>query len=138
MTPHALLFTLACIGISEVVYLIRKKMADEKPFCVLGETCLTVLNSKYSKTLGIPNEYLGLFFYVAVSVITAFLVIGVEPLNIWETLVRVMIYSGAAMSCYFIFLQWQVLKAWCFWCVMSAMTIFLMTIIVLVSTLVIS
>lgn len=135
MTPHALLFTLACIGISETVYLIRKKRADEKPFCVLGETCQIVLQSKYNKTFGVPNEILGVLFYVTVSVITAFLVIEVEPLNFWELAAKGLIYAGAVMSLYFVFLQWKVLKAWCFWCMMSAFTIFGMTLVVLNSSL---
>lgn len=135
MTPHALLFTLACIGISETVYLIKKKKAQEKPFCVLGETCQIVLQSKYNKTFGVPNEILGVLFYVTVSVITAFLVIEVEPLNFWELAAKGLIYAGAVMSLYFVFLQWKVLKAWCFWCMMSALTIFGMTLIVLNSSL---
>jgi len=31
MTAYALLFTLAAVGLSETVYLIRKRMAAEKP-----------------------------------------------------------------------------------------------------------
>lgn len=138
MTPHALLFTLACIGISETVYLIRKNHADEKPFCVLGETCQIVLQSKYKKTFGIPNEILGVFFYAVVALITALLVIEVEPLYLFEGAARGLIFAGAFMSCYFLFLQWRVIKAWCFWCVMSALTIFGMTAIVLSTTLMLS
>jgi len=136
MTPHALLFTLAAIGISETVYLIRKRMAQEKPVCIMGEDCSKVLESRYNKVLGINNEFLGLAFYIAISFFTAFLVIGIEPMILWEMLVRALIAFGVVISIILIYLQWRVIKAWCFWCVMSAVTVFIMGIIVLTTELI--
>ena len=136
MTAHALLFTLAAIGISETVYLIKKRLEHAKPVCFIGGSCTLVLYSKWNKTLGIHNDILGLLFYIGLSVITAFLVIGVEPLLAWDKMAKYMIFSGAAMSVYFIFLQWKVIKVWCFWCLMSSATIGLMLLIILTSTLI--
>lgn len=138
MTAHALLFTLACIGISETVYLIQKRRDHEKPVCFLGGKCGVVLGSKWNKLFGIHNDILGLFFYITLCVLTAFLVIGVEPLQIWEKIAYIAVVGGAIMSIYFIFLQWKVIKEWCFWCLMSAATNGLMTLIVLTSTLIIN
>ncbi|MDA2922595.1 vitamin K epoxide reductase family protein [Patescibacteria group bacterium AH-259-L07] len=135
MTPHALLFTLAAIGISETVYLIRKRTAQERPVCVIGQQCHQVLESKYNNIFGIPNEISGLIFYVAISFITAFLVIGIEPMVLWDRLAEVLIAGGVLLSLVFIYLQWRVIKAWCFWCLMSAITVFLMGLIVLISDL---
>jgi len=129
MTPHALLFTLAAIGISETTYLIRKRISQEKPICVLGEGCHQVLESAYNKIFGIHNDLLGLTFYVAVSLITAFLVIGIEPAILWDMLIRIFILGGSVMSAVLLYLQWRIIKAWCFWCVGSAITAFLMAII---------
>ena len=136
MTPHALLFTLAAIGIAEAVYLIRKRMAMEKPVCILGEECHVVLESKYNKIFGVHNDVLGLAFYITVSFITAFLVIGVEPIVLWVLLANLAIGGGAVMSFFLVYLQWRVIKAWCIWCVMSALTIFFMGLILLTSTLI--
>jgi len=80
MTSFALLFTLSTVGVSETVYLIRKRVLSEKPICPIGEGCATVLSSKYNRLFIIPNDVLGLLFYIAASFITAFLVIGVPPL----------------------------------------------------------
>lgn len=137
MTFHALLFTLAAIGISETVYLIRKRMAQEKPVCILGEDCQRVLESKYNKISGIHNEVLGLAFYIAISFLTAFLVIGIEPMILWDMSVKILIALGVVMSIILIYLQWRVIKAWCFWCVLSALTVFVMGIIVLTTELII-
>ncbi len=134
MTSYALLFTLAAIGISETVYLIRKRIASEKPICPIGDNCLLVLNSKYSKIFIIPNDVLGLLFYIIVSFISAFLVIGIGPLALWDFIFKLSVAVGVLLSLFFTYLQWQVIKAWCFWCLMSACTIFLMAIIILISS----
>lgn len=138
MTPQALLFTLAAIGISETVYLVRKRIMQERPVCIIGETCHQVLESRYNKMFIIPNDVLGLIFYIVISFITAFLVIGIEPIIWWDRLVRALMLGGTLLSLYFIYLQWRVIRAWCFWCLMSALTIFLMELIVIVSGLKIS
>ena len=131
MTPQALLFILSAIGISETAYLIRKRLTQERSVCVIGQTCHRVLESKYNNMLGVPNEVAGFVFYVAVALIAAFLAIEFEPVGLWDILVKIFIGIGVLMSFIFTYLQWQVIRAWCFWCLMSAITIFLMAIIVL-------
>lgn len=133
MTSYALLFTLAAIGISETVYLIRKRIASEKPFCPIGDSCAMVLTSKYSKMFIIPNDVLGLLTYIIISFIAAFLVIGVEPIFFWNFALKILVAVASFMSIFFTYLQWRVIKAWCFWCLMSAFTIWLMGSIILIS-----
>lgn len=139
MTPHALLFTIAAIGISETAYLIRKRRANQRPVCVLGQDCNKVLESKYNAFLGIPNDVLGFIFYVSVTLLNALLVIDGEYIRTWalltEPLLKLMIFGGVGMSLVLFYLQWRVIKAWCFWCLMSAATTFLMGFIVLVANL---
>lgn len=132
MTAQALIFTLAIIGIAETAYLIRKKLAKSAPVCIIGQECNKVLESKYNKFLGIPNEVLGLFFYVAVSLLAAFLVIGMGPILWWKRLAEILIFSAAVMSLGLVYIQWRIIKAWCSWCLISAITVFLMAIIILI------
>jgi uncharacterized membrane protein len=133
MTSYALLFTLAAIGVSETVYLIRKRIASEKPICPIGDSCSLVLTSNYNKTFFIHNDVLGLLFYTMALCISGLLVIGVEPLAFWDTIFKLAVAFAALSSLYFTYLQWRVIKAWCFWCVMSACTIWLMAIIIFIS-----
>ena len=133
MTSQALIFTLSALGISETVYLIKKRLLLQKPICPIGENCLIVLESKYNKLFGIHNDVLGLIFYIASSTIAAFLVIGVEPLPLWGTVIKIMVLGGSLISVFFTYLQWKVIKSWCFWCLMSACTIWLMGVILLVT-----
>ena len=133
MTALALLFTLAAIGISETMYLIRKRTAAEEPLCFIGEDCTVVLSSKYRKIFLVPNDVLGLLAYVVIAILAALLVIGVGPLNFLKNALTIMITVASVVSLFFTYLQWRVLRAWCFWCLMSAFTIWLMGIIILVS-----
>ncbi len=135
LTAHALLFTIAAIGVSETSYLIRKRVAAQQPVCPIGENCYTVLNSKYNRTLGVHNDILGMAFYVAFAFIVAFLVIGVGPAALWLKLAGFMLAGATAMSAFLIYVQWKIIRAWCFWCLMSAATVGLMDLIILISTL---
>jgi len=59
---------------------------------------------------------------VAVLVAVALLEIGIGPADkIWLAL-NVAVVLSALASLYFTFLQWKVIKAWCFWCLMSGAT----------------
>lgn len=133
MTSFALLFTLAAIGISETVYLIRKRRAAEKPFCPIGGGCVTVLTSKYNKLFLVPNDILGLGLYFLMASIAAFLVIGISPLLFWRGAMQLLVGVASLISLFLTYLQWRVIRAWCFWCLMSASTIWLMGIIILLS-----
>lgn len=135
MTFFAWLFTLSAIGISETVYLIRKRIASEKPICPIGGGCVTVLSSKYSKIFIVPNDVLGLLSYIVISFIAAFLVIGVQPMVLWDFILKILVTVSALMSFFLTYLQWRVIGAWCFWCLMSAFTIWLMGVIMIVSSL---
>lgn len=132
MTLEAILFTLACLGIAEIAYLIERRKKGEKPVCFIGERCHDVLESKYNKIILFHNDVWGLLFYLDVAVLAALLVIGVEPLILWENLLVISVWSGAIISLFLIYLQWKVIRAWCFWCVLSALTIFGMVIILLI------
>jgi uncharacterized membrane protein len=123
MTAYALLFTLAAIGIAETVYLIRKRKEEERPICPIGGGCHEVLSSKYNRTFGVHNDFLGLLFYAWTAFLAALVVIGVQPIELWFVIVILNVTGAFVMSAYFFLLQWRVIKAWCFWCLMSAATV---------------
>lgn len=131
MTALALIFTLAAIGISETVYLIKKRRQNDKPVCFIGEDCHAVLESKWNKILGIRNDILGLFYYLVVSAVAALLVLELET-NFLNQALILLLLSGAAMSVYFSYLQGAVIKKWCFWCLMSAFTTWTMLAILII------
>ncbi|MBI2039229.1 MAG: vitamin K epoxide reductase family protein [Candidatus Niyogibacteria bacterium] len=138
MTPHSILFTLSAIGISEAAYLIRMRRAAQAPVCPIGENCTTVLSSKYNRIFGVVhNDVAGLVSYILIALAAAFLVNGVEPVIWWSRMVQVLVASGAVFSFLLLYLQWRVIRAWCFWCIMSAITLFGMLAVILTQSLII-
>lgn len=134
LTLYALLFTIAAIGISEASYLVSKRKADEAPVCPIGEGCETVLKSQYNRVLGIHNDILGLAFYITAAILAGALVIYEPDYNLHSMLLGALslaLLGATIMSSIFFYLQWRVLRAWCFWCLMSALTIVIMDIIVI-------
>lgn len=115
-------------------YLIRKRMAAEQPLCPIGENCFTVLSSKYNRIFfGAHNDILGMIFYVFFAAVSALLVLETEFSSLLALLAKIALLGATATSAAFVYLQWKVIKAWCFWCVASSATIGLMDIIVIFS-----
>jgi len=130
MLAPVLLFVLAVIGVGETAYLNYKRMLKEKPICVIGQDCHVVLDSKYNNIFGIPNEIPGLIFFTEISLLAAFLVIELGPIIWWGMFIKLLILGGALLSLYFVYLQWRVIKAWCFWCVVSPVLVLAMVLVV--------
>lgn len=135
LTAYAILFSITCIGISETSYLIKKRLAHQKPICPLGERCDEVLESRYNRIFFVPNDILGLLFYIMVAIITSLLVIEVGPRELLDTIGKFIIFAGALFSIFLLFLQWKVIRAWCSWCVASALTTFIMAAIIILNKL---
>lgn len=132
MSAIALLFTLDAIGVSITTYLIGKRRAAEAPVCPIGNDCTKVLTSKYNHLFGIHNDVAGLGFYLVAGTITALLVLETGPTALLVDLLTLLLVGASMMSLIFTYIQWRVLKAWCFWCVTSAVTVWLMTAIDLI------
>jgi uncharacterized membrane protein len=129
--PHALLFIIAVVGISKTSYLIHKRIAGEKPVCPIGQGCASVLSSKYNQLFfHIHNDVLGLLFFIVFAVMAMLMMIGAGPQWLWEITARTLLVGATLISFFLIYLQAVVLKEWCFWCLMSSLTVGLMDIIV--------
>lgn len=141
MTYFIFIIVLALFGVGETVYLISKRRKNQKPICVGKDDCNLVLNSKYNKIFGIHNDVLGLAFYTFVFLshllfLANFLAIGFayQADGLVRILLMVFLVSllvSSIMSLRFVFLMAFKLKAWCQWCVGSAVTVALMVLIVL-------
>lgn len=135
LTPHALLFTIAAIGIAEAAYLVKTRRSEIAPVCPIGQDCSTVLSSRYNHLFGVHNDILGFLFYIAFAGATALLVLEAVEVSSLLSAMKVMLAGATIMSLFLVYLQAKVIRAWCFWCVMSAATICLMDIIILTTTL---
>ncbi len=110
---------LALIGFADSTFLLAKRLSGGPIPCVLGFTgCDTVSKSPYSVLFGIPLSAYGMVFYLAIGVL------GLLYLDTKNTLfARLLLPAtalGFAMSVYFIYVQKFLIKAFCVYCVLSA------------------
>jgi uncharacterized membrane protein len=119
MTVLNIFIFVTVAGIINTIYLTYHSLKGTIVYC-LGfpdEWCEKVQRSKYSKTLGIPNPFLGLGMLVAILVLTIFYING----SISLLPVNILVSFGFLFSLYFFYLQAAVIKAFCTWCVVSAL-----------------
>ena len=124
MTSLWIILLLAALGIINALYLTKHAISGEPVKCIgfPDAWCKKVQYSKWSKTFGIPNPYLGLLMYTIVFVGGLLSVGGLLDFA-W---VAIIITLGFVFSLYFLIIQAFVLKAYCTWCVVSIIDFTLM------------
>lgn len=125
MDLHLIIFILSLVGFAEAVYLNYECRRNRTPVCIIGNNCATVWESQYSKTFGVSNEVLGLIYYATLAVVE-WMVFSGDTSTIFAMGEYIILIGGAVMSVYFFFVQWLLIKAWCFWCTLSAVIVWIM------------
>ncbi|OGE86518.1 MAG: hypothetical protein A3J48_00145 [Candidatus Doudnabacteria bacterium RIFCSPHIGHO2_02_FULL_46_11] len=127
MAYIVLIATLAAVGIINTAYLSYHSITKKPVTCLFfpPEWCQKVQSSKFSKTLGIPNSMAGFAIYLAIFVLSLLYFQG----EVSFTPIRWLIVIGFAFSMHFTLIQAFVLRAFCTWCVLSAIDFTLMFII---------
>ncbi len=131
---YLVILAVSLVGVAETLYLIHKRRLADHPICPIGGRCNVVLSSKYNKTLGVHNDIAGLVFYLFFVILAALFLFEHQFVlayqNIILTAAGAVLIVATLMSLGFIYLQWRVIKAWCFWCLMSAGTVFLLDLVI--------
>lgn len=119
---YILLLALVTIGIANTVYLSIHAVtkAPVKCWWFPPEWCQKVQYSSWSKILGIPNSYAGLSFNVVILALLILILTNVFANIPLYWIMKAVITIGFLFSLYFTFIQAFVLKAFCTWCVLSA------------------
>ena len=120
------IFFLAAIGFCISFHIWRTKRANEKLVCIIGQDCDIVVHSKYAATFGIPNEILGMLYYLFIMAVygtlfynPAFFAVFVSAQILSYALIAITGFS-ALFSAYLTYIQIFVLKELCEWCLGSA------------------
>ena len=118
------ILVLSGIGILNTAYLSWHGITGKPVACIFfpKEWCEKVQYSKYSKTFGIPNGMAGLAMYAAIFVLALLYAGG----SVSFTPILVLIIFGFVFSMYFTYVQAFILRAFCTWCVISALDFTLM------------
>lgn len=128
MNTITILYVCGAIGILDTLYLIYHKLAGTDVDCPFfpKEWCHKVQHSPQSKTFGIPNSYAGFLMYAAILALTASYAAG--AVAFWP--IRAVVTFGFLFSMYFVYVQAAVLRAFCTWCVVSAINFTVMAYVV--------
>lgn len=127
MDLHLIIFILALVGFAEAVYLNYECRRHRAPVCLIGNQCSIVWDSQYSKTFGVSNEVLGLIYYATLSIVEWMIFSG-DTSSLMIIGEYIILIAGAIMSLYFFYVQWRLIKAWCFWCTLSAFIVWTMVV----------
>lgn len=108
-------------GLFISLYMLYKKFTHKNLACPREHPCDSVLHSRFARSFGVPNEFLGAFYFALVAVLLAFPV-G-ETGTAWFLLILFFVLmTGALFSLYLIGVQAFVIRRWCLWCVGIALT----------------
>jgi uncharacterized membrane protein len=119
-----MIIALSILGIIDTLYLSYHYITKTAPSCPIfsRDWCSKVFFSSYNKTLGIPNAFAGVLAYVLLIIFSILFINNLIPFYF----VVAMIVIGFGFSLYFLFLQSVVIRAFCFWCVISAINFILL------------
>lgn len=128
---NRLIFIFSLLGFGVASFLFYEYSFNGPIFCPTGQGCDIVRVSPYSHILGVPVPFLGVAYYFTMAMLSV-----VHSHQLPHKVIRkLQILSSAAavaFGVYLTFLEAFVIRAYCFWCVVSfiiSIAIFLATIL---------
>jgi len=122
----ALVLVFSFLGLADSWYLFQSAVTDTALSCEIGaglDGCNTVAESPYSYLLGVPLALYGVGFYALLFVLAAGLFF--LPRRLLYDAVYALGIFGAVASLAFLFVQFALIKAFCIYCIASAVFAFL-------------
>ncbi|MEN9328730.1 MAG: hypothetical protein RI947_1538 [Candidatus Parcubacteria bacterium] len=115
---------LATLGLADAAYLSYERLTGGSLVCpVTGTGCDIVQTSWYAAPYGVPVAYIGLFGYI-LMIVLAVLAHTNRTAGKFSlvTALKAIVVSAVTVSILLTGLQAFVIQAFCFWCLVSAMT----------------
>jgi uncharacterized membrane protein len=107
-------------GFFDATFFTVEHYSNKIPPCSIVNGCEEVLTSEYSQILGVPVSLLGAVYYLIIFIlIVAYL--DTKQYRIIKLAAR-LTFLGVASSAFLLYLQVFVIKALCFYCIISAIT----------------
>ncbi|MAG12000.1 MAG: hypothetical protein CMI52_04320 [Parcubacteria group bacterium] len=132
MTYFVIIAFLSLIGFAVTYYMYETTRVHKKMSCPLGHDCMKVVESKYGRLFFVRNEVWGIAVYLTVffGSILAEVTTG-DPSYFFQLIVILAIIPAAVMSLMLTFIQFAVLKKYCFWCMVANIINFVIFILVM-------
>lgn len=114
------------LGILDAGYISYSEFTGQLPTCTPPFACSTVLESPWSKIGPVPLAVFGLFFYATMFVLGILAFMDVKDIAIGKlrlhvlTIIAILGTMGLLFSIWLVFIMAVLLKAWCLYCLLSA------------------
>lgn len=108
---------LALVGIVNATLIIVKGKASGALVCFGSNSCETVLSSSYAYMFGVPVAWLGVAFYVMIFILGCIVLVRRE--GMWTKILFGASLVGFLFSLYLFGVQWLILEAFCYYCIVS-------------------
>lgn len=126
LITNRLIFVFSLLGLGVSVFLLYEYSLSGPVVCPLGGGCDIVRSSIYSHFLGISLPVLGIAFYLMMAILS----IAHSQNLTGKALLKLQLFIsviGVSFGIYLTYLEAFVIKAYCFWCVLS----FIISIVIL-------
>jgi uncharacterized membrane protein len=108
-------------GFLLAAYVYSKKQKQENLVCPMNGSCDEVVNSRYSKFLGVPVELMGMFYYAFIILAYAYIFLNGDAVSdVFKFFMTGVTVGAFFFSVYLIIIQAFILRMWCTWCLFSA------------------
>lgn len=129
---YAVAAIVSLVGLGDAIYLTVEHVAGRSVKCTIVSGCSEVLSSQYATIGGIPLALVGAAAYFTVFSLAT---LGAFGYKVAGKLLTVVVTLMLVTSLWLIYLQAFVIKAFCQFCLLSALVTFVLTALV-VATLV--
>ncbi len=130
-TLNRLIFILAIIGTLIAFYVLQSWLRESPIICLTGGGCEAVRKNSTSYPFGIPVPAVGLVGYGSIALLS-FLKTASKARWISNTLLGIVIF-GVLFVSWFTYMELFVIRAVCTWCAVSAINMYLIFILVIMS-----
>lgn len=113
-----LLLVVAVLGLLVSGYLLVSYQSSGLMVCLAGHGCDAVRASDFSSILGVPTPVFGVAYYLGLGILAALWSLKDAQRLRWPLMI--LTGAGLAVSVWLTCLEAFVIKAWCIWCVTSA------------------
>ena len=111
------------LGLFDAGYVTYELYSDRIPVCTPPFQCAAFLENSWAYIAGIPLSVYGFIFY---AIVLALAIMNFLELKNVKKALRGLATFGFLFAIYVTILMWFVVKAWCLWCVVSAITLTLL------------
>lgn len=102
-------------------HIYEKKSQGVPLICPAGFDCLAVVSSRFGRFLGVPNYFLGMFYYGLIAFLSAITIISAGSVGpIFFLFLFLLSGTAFLFSLYLLFIQSFVLRQYCLFCLLSA------------------